>query len=42
MRTIFRIFLYLVLVAVIGLVALAVFSDLPAPQRAVELPIEAK
>jgi hypothetical protein len=42
MRTIFRIFLYLVLVAAVGLLAIAIFSDLPAPQREVELPIEPK
>ncbi|HRO11610.1 hypothetical protein [Amaricoccus sp.] len=42
MRLVFRVVLYLVLVAVIGLVALAVFSDLPAPQREVTLPVEAK
>jgi hypothetical protein len=42
MRTILRIVLYLVLVAVVGLVGIAIFSDLPAPQREVELPIEAK
>jgi hypothetical protein len=41
MRTIFRIILYLLLVAVIGLLGIAIFSDLPAPQREVELPIEA-
>jgi len=42
MRTLLRIILYLVLVAVVGLIGLAVFSDLPAPTREVELPIEAK
>ncbi len=42
MRTVFRIVLYLILVAVVGLVVLAVFSDLPAPQHEVELPVEAK
>jgi hypothetical protein len=42
MRTVLRIVLYLVLVAVVGLLGIAVFSDLPAPQREVELPIEAK
>ena len=42
MRLVFRIVLYLVLVAVVGLLALAIFSDLPAPQREVELPVEAK
>jgi len=42
MRLVFRIVLYLVLVAVVGLLAIAIFSDLPAPQREVELPVEAK
>jgi hypothetical protein len=42
MRLVFRIVLYLILVAVVGLLAIAVFSDLPAPQREVELPVEAK
>jgi hypothetical protein len=40
MRTFLRIILYLVLVAVVGLVGLAIFSDLPAPTREVELPVE--
>ena len=42
MRLIFRIVLYLALVAVVGLLALAIFSDLPAPQREVTMPVEAK
>lgn len=42
MRTIIRIVLYLMLVGIIGLVGIAIFSDLSAPQREVELPIEAK
>ena len=37
-----KIVLYLVLVAVVGLVGVAIFSDLPAPARDVELPVEAK
>jgi hypothetical protein len=41
MRIFVRIVLYLVLVAVLGLVGFAIFSDLPAPQREVELPVEA-
>ena len=41
MRILFRIVLYLALVAVVSLVAFAIFSDLPAPQRQVELPVEA-
>ena len=40
MRIFVRIVLYLVLVAVLGLVGFAIFSDLPAPQREVELPFE--
>lgn len=42
MRLVFRIVLYLILVAVVGLLALAIFSDLPAPQREVTVPVEAK
>lgn len=42
MRILLRIFVYLVLVAVVGLVGLAVFSDLPAPKGEVSLPVEAK
>jgi hypothetical protein len=42
MRTFLRIILYLALVAVVGLVGLALFSDLPAPTREVELPVEAQ
>lgn len=42
MRTVFRIILYLALVAVLGLLGIAIFSDLPAPQREVELPVDAK
>lgn len=42
MRTVIRIILYLVLVGVLGLLGIAIFSDLSAPQREVELPIEAK
>ena len=42
MRTIVRIAIYLVLVAVVGLGVLAIFSDLPAPTHEVELPVEAK
>ena len=40
MRLVFRIILYLVLVAVVGVLAVAVFTDLPAPQREVTLPVE--
>jgi hypothetical protein len=42
MRTLLRIVLYLVLVAVVALLGIAIFSDLPAPQREVEVPIEPK
>ncbi len=42
MRVVLKILLYLVLVAVVGLVGLAIFSDLPAPRHTVELPVEAK
>ncbi|HET9069492.1 MAG TPA: hypothetical protein VFN28_12670 [Amaricoccus sp.] len=42
MRIFGRILLYLVLVAVVGLTGFAIFSDLPAPQRDVEVPVEAK
>ncbi len=42
MRVVFKILVYLVLVAVVGLVGVAVFSDLPAPRHAVELPVEAQ
>lgn len=42
MRIFGRILLYLVIVAVVGLVGFAVFSDLQAPQRDVEVPVEAQ
>ena len=42
MRTLVRIVLYLVLVGVVGLLGIAIFSDLPAPQREVELPVESR
>lgn len=42
MRIFGRTLLYLVLVAFVGLVGFAIFSDLPAPQRDVEVPVEAK
>lgn len=42
MRHLVRAVLYLVIVAGLGLLAYAIFSDLPAPQREVELPVEAK
>lgn len=42
MRFFFRVILYLALVAVVGLVGVAMFSDLPAPRQHVELPVEAQ
>lgn len=42
MRFFFRVILYLALVAVVGLVGVAMFSDLPAPRQQVELPVEAQ
>ena len=42
MRIFGRILLYLVLVAVVGIVGFAMFSDLPAPQKDVEDPDVAK
>jgi hypothetical protein len=34
--------LFLAVVGVLALIGMAVFTDLPAPQRQVEIPIEAK
>jgi hypothetical protein len=42
MRVVFKVLLYLVLVAVVGLVGVAVFSDLPADRQSVEIPVEAQ
>jgi hypothetical protein len=42
MRIVGRIFLYLVLVAIVGIAGFAIFSDLPAPQHEVEVPVEAR
>jgi hypothetical protein len=42
MRTFVRIVAYLVVLGSVGLVGFAIFSDLPAPQRQVSLPVEAK
>ena len=42
MRILVRIVGSLVVVAAVGLVGFEIFSDLPAPQRMVELPVEAK
>jgi hypothetical protein len=42
MRRVLVAILLLVVVGGLGLVGMAIFSDLPAPQRRVELPIEAQ
>jgi hypothetical protein len=42
MRLVFRIVLYLVIVAVAGVLAVAVFTDLPAPQQEVTVPVDPK
>ena len=42
MRLVFKVILYLVLVAVVGVLALAIFSDLQAPQHEVTVPVEVK
>ncbi len=42
MRILGRTILYVILVAIVGLVGFAIFSDLPAPQHAVELPVQPK
>jgi hypothetical protein len=42
MRILLRLVLFLVVAGAVGLVGFAIFSDLPAPQREVELPIEAQ
>jgi hypothetical protein len=42
MRIFGRILLYLVLVAGVGFVGFALFSELTAPQHDVEVPVEAK
>ena len=42
MRLAIKVVLYLVLVAIVGLVGVAIFSDLPAPRQEVELPVEAQ
>lgn len=41
MRVVFKVLVYLVLVAVVGLVGIAVFSDLAPERHAIELPVEA-
>lgn len=40
MRFVLRAILYLVVIAGLGLVGYAVFSDLPAPTRQIVLPVE--
>jgi hypothetical protein len=40
MRIVLRAILYLVVIAGLGLVGYAVFSDLPAPTREIVLPVE--
>jgi hypothetical protein len=42
MRRFLIVVLFLVLAGAIGLVGVAIFSDLPSPQREVELPVEAE
>jgi hypothetical protein len=42
MRIFLKVVLYVAVVGVVSLLGFAIFSDLPAPQREVELPIEAK
>lgn len=42
MRILMRAVLFLVVVAGVGLVGYAIFSDLPAPTREVALPVEPK
>lgn len=42
MRIVLRTVLFLLILAALGLVAYAVFSDLPAPRQEVTQPIDAK
>jgi len=42
MRFVLRAVLFLVVVAGVALVGLAIFSDLPAPTREISVPVEAK
>jgi hypothetical protein len=42
MRIFLKVVVFLAAVGVVGLLGFAIFSDLPAPQREVELPIEAQ
>jgi hypothetical protein len=41
MRILIRAVVFLVIVAAVGVVGLAIFSDLPAPTAEVSLPIDA-
>ena len=42
MRFVLKAVLFLVVVAGVALVGLAIFSDLPAPTREISVPVEAK
>jgi hypothetical protein len=42
MRFVLKAVLFLVAVAGVALVGLAIFSDLPAPTREISVPVEAK
>lgn len=42
MRFVLKAVLFLVLAAVIALLGLAIFSDLPAPTREISIPVETK
>ena len=42
MRLVLRAIVFLVIAGGLGLLAVAVFSDLPAPRREVTLPVDAK
>jgi hypothetical protein len=40
MRILLKVVLFLAVVGVVGLLGFAIFSDLPAPQREIELPVQ--
>lgn len=42
MRRFLRLVLYLVVLGVVGIVGYAVFSELPAPEREIVIPIESQ
>ncbi|MFO1105844.1 MAG: hypothetical protein U1E34_07065 [Amaricoccus sp.] len=42
MRFVLRAILFLIVVAAVGLIGYAIFSELPAPQHEVVLPVEQK